>query len=58
VAAYGDPDAFKKAFAGVEKVLLISSLEVGQRFRLHQDAVEATRQYGTQRQGDISWQTI
>ena len=46
VAAYGDPDALKKAFAGAEKVLLISSSEVGQRFRQHQNVIEAANAAG------------
>jgi NAD(P)H dehydrogenase (quinone) len=32
VAEYGNPTALEKAFAGVGKILLISSSEVGQRF--------------------------
>jgi NAD(P)H dehydrogenase (quinone) len=46
VASYEDPDALKKAFAGVEKVLLISSSEVGQRFRQHQNVIEAANAAG------------
>jgi NAD(P)H dehydrogenase (quinone) len=46
VAAYGDPGALKKAFAGVEKVLLISSSEVGQRFSQHQNVIEAANAAG------------
>ena len=46
VAAYGEPDALKKAFTGVEKVLLISSSEVGQRFRQHQNVIEAANAAG------------
>jgi NAD(P)H dehydrogenase (quinone) len=46
VAAYGDPDALKKAFAGVEKVLLISSSEVGQRFAQHRNVIEAAKVAG------------
>jgi NAD(P)H dehydrogenase (quinone) len=48
VAAYGDPDALKKAFAGIEKVLLISSSEVGKRFRQHQNVIEAANAAGVQ----------
>jgi len=48
VAAYGDPDALKKAFAGADKVLLVSSSEVGQRFRQHQNVIEAAHAAGVQ----------
>ena len=46
VAAYGDSVALKQAFAGIEKVLLISSSEVGQRFPQHRNVVEAARAAG------------
>jgi NAD(P)H dehydrogenase (quinone) len=46
VAEYGDPDALKQAFAGVEKILLISSSEVGRRFPQHQNVIEAARAAG------------
>ena len=43
VAEYGNPDALKKAFDGVEKVLLISSSEVGRRVAQHRNVVEAAK---------------
>jgi NAD(P)H dehydrogenase (quinone) len=46
VAAYGDPGALKKAFAGAEKVLLISSSEVGQRVAQHRNVIEAAKVAG------------
>ncbi len=46
VAEYGDPDALAKAFAGVEKVLLISSSEVGRRITQHRNVIEAAGTVG------------
>ncbi|QIX95351.1 SDR family oxidoreductase [Cedecea sp. FDAARGOS_727] len=41
---YGDVSALAKAFSGVEKVLLISSSEVGQRTVQHKNIIEAAKQ--------------
>jgi NAD(P)H dehydrogenase (quinone) len=46
VASYGDPDALAKAFAGVERLLLISSSEVGRRFAQHRNVIEAAGKEG------------
>jgi NAD(P)H dehydrogenase (quinone) len=46
LADYGRPETLGQAFAGVEKVLLISSNEVGQRAAQHQAVVEAARKAG------------
>ncbi|UYO37750.1 SDR family oxidoreductase [Rhodopseudomonas palustris] len=43
---YGRPDSLKAAFTGVERALLISSSEVGQRTAQHRNAIEAARQAG------------
>ena len=40
-ADYTKPETLGKAFAGVEKVLLISSSEIGQRFAQHQHVIDA-----------------
>ncbi|AKI98860.1 NAD(P)H dehydrogenase (quinone) [Archangium gephyra] len=45
-ADYGQPGTLGPAFAGVEKVLLISSNEVGQRAAQHQAVVEAAKKAG------------
>ncbi|WNG53356.1 SDR family oxidoreductase [Archangium gephyra] len=45
-ADYSQPETLGTAFAGVEKVLLISSNEVGQRAAQHQSVVEAARKAG------------
>ncbi|WP_375769323.1 SDR family oxidoreductase [Archangium gephyra] len=45
-ADYSRPETLGPAFAGVEKVLLISSNEVGQRAAQHQAVVEAARKAG------------
>lgn len=45
-ADYGDVSALAKAFSGVEKVLLISSSEVGQRTVQHKNIIEAAKQAG------------
>lgn len=46
VASYGDRAALAKSFAGVERVLLISSSEVGQRLAQHQSVIEAAKDAG------------
>lgn len=46
VAEYADFDALKQAFAGVEKILLISSSEVGHRFTQHRNVIEAAKAAG------------
>ena len=45
-ADYNQPDTLRTAFAGVEKVLLISSSEVGQRAAQHQAVIEAAKAAG------------
>jgi len=45
-ADYSQPDTLSAAFQGVEKVLLISSSEVGQRVAQHRAVVEAARKAG------------
>ncbi|EJF29596.1 MULTISPECIES: SDR family oxidoreductase [Enterobacteriaceae] len=45
-ANYGDVSALVKAFSGVEKVLLISSSEVGQRAAQHNNIIAAAKQAG------------
>jgi NAD(P)H dehydrogenase (quinone) len=46
VAPYGDPAALETAFASVDKVLLISSNEVGQRIEQHKNVIEAAKAAG------------
>ena len=43
---YGRPDSLKAAFTGVDRALLISSSEIGQRTAQHRNAIEAARQAG------------
>lgn len=45
-ADYNDKAAFEKALAGVEKLLLISSSEVGQRAAQHRNVIEAAKAAG------------
>ncbi len=45
-ADYTQPDALSAAFAGVEKLLLISSSEVGQRAPQHRNVVDAAKRAG------------
>ncbi|WP_410609791.1 SDR family oxidoreductase [Amycolatopsis sp. lyj-109] len=45
-ADYADPDSLVTAFKGADKVLLVSSSEVGQRAAQHQAVVEAAEQAG------------
>lgn len=46
VADYGDSTALKSALAGVDKLLLISSSEVGQRIEQHQNVIDAAKTAG------------
>lgn len=46
VAAYGDRPALEGAFSGVDKVLLISSSEVGQRIEQHKNVIDAAKAAG------------
>lgn len=43
---YGRPDTLAAAFAGVDRALLISSSEIGQRTAQHRNAIEAAQQAG------------
>ena len=47
-ADYNDQDSLVAAMQGVEKVLLISSSEVGQRTAQHRNVIEAAKQSGVQ----------
>jgi NAD(P)H dehydrogenase (quinone) len=46
VASYGDPSALEAAFSGVDKVLLVSSNEVGQRIEQHKNVINACKAAG------------
>ncbi|WP_425075031.1 SDR family oxidoreductase [Sagittula sp. S175] len=46
IAAYTEPDALRKALAGVERLLLISSSEVGERATQHTNVIEAAKAAG------------
>ncbi|MBY6537442.1 NmrA family NAD(P)-binding protein [Rhodococcus sp. BP-349] len=46
VADYADPAALRTAFVGVDKVLLVSSSEVGQRVPQHTNVIEAAEAAG------------
>ena len=46
VAHYGDPAALKAAFTGVDRLLLISSSEVGQRIGQHKNVIDAAKSSG------------
>jgi NAD(P)H dehydrogenase (quinone) len=49
IADYEQPDTLLAAFAGVERLLLVSGTEVGRRAAQHRHAVEAARAAGVQR---------
>ena len=49
VADYTDRAALEAAFAGVDRVLLISGSEVGQRVPQHQNVIDAAKAAGVQR---------
>lgn len=46
VASYDDPAALERAFEGVERLLLISGSEVGQRARQHGNVIAAAKAAG------------
>lgn len=46
VADYAEPAALEAAFEGVDRLLLVSSSEVGQRLAHHRNVVEAARRAG------------
>jgi NAD(P)H dehydrogenase (quinone) len=48
VAPYEDPAALRAALAGVDRLLLISSSEVGRRVQQHQNVIEAAKAAGVQ----------
>lgn len=45
-ADYGKPETLAKALAGADKLLLISSSEVGQRFPQHRNVIDAAKAAG------------
>jgi NAD(P)H dehydrogenase (quinone) len=45
-ADYGDPASLRAAFAGAEKLLLVSGSEVGRRVAQHTNAIEAAKDAG------------
>ncbi|HAU91624.1 MAG TPA: hypothetical protein DCW59_04635 [Alteromonas sp.] len=45
-ADYSSPETLKTALTGVDKLLLISSSEVGQRFSQHRNVIEAAQYAG------------
>lgn len=53
-ADYSHPDTLDRALAGAEKVLLISSSEVGQRLAQHQAVIDAAKRAGVKLLGYTS----
>lgn len=47
-ADYNDPASLKEAFAGADRVLLVSSNEIGQRLAQHQNVVDAAQDAGVE----------
>ncbi len=47
-ADFGDPSTLRDAFAGAERLLLVSGSEVGQRFVQHANAIAAAKAAGVQ----------
>lgn len=45
-ADYSDPESLRRAFAGADKVLLISGSEVGQRLEQHRNVIAAAKDAG------------
>ncbi len=48
-ADYNQPASLEAAFQGAERLLLISSSEIGQRTRQHQAVIDAAKRSGIQR---------
>ncbi|CAN5605386.1 SDR family oxidoreductase [soil metagenome] len=46
VADLGDPTSLEEAFAGADKVLLVSGSDVGQRVAQHRNAIDAAKEAG------------
>jgi len=46
IADYTQPASLEAAFAGVDRLLLISSSEIGQRFAQHKNAIDAAKKAG------------
>ena len=55
IASYEDPAALAAAFAGIDRLLLISSSEVGQRAPQHQNVIDAAKAAGV---GFIAYTSI
>lgn len=53
-ADYSDPQSLKEAFAGADRVLLISSNAVGQRIEQHRNVIEAAQRAGVELLGYTS----
>ena len=45
---YTDPASLEEAFAGADRVLLVSSSEVGQRAQQHANAIDAAKEAGVE----------
>lgn len=52
---FDDPDSLRAAFAGAERVLLVSGSELGQRIRLHGNAIDAAGAVGV---GHLAYTSI
>jgi len=55
IGDYADPASLEKAFAGIDRLLLISSSEVGQRAAQHKNAIDAAKKAGV---GFIAYTSI
>lgn len=55
IGDYADPASLEKAFAGIDRLLLISSSEVGQRAPQHKNAIDAAKKAGV---GFIAYTSI
>jgi len=55
IASYDDPAALEAAFAGVERLLLVSSSEVGKRAAQHDNVIKAAKSAGV---GFIAYTSI
>jgi len=48
-ASYDEPESLRKAFAGADKVLLVSGNEPGKRIPQHQNVIDAAKEAGVSR---------
>ena len=57
-ADYNRPETLESAFAGTDRLLLISSSEVGQRAPQHQNVIDAAKKAGVMTRSIVQFLTV